>query len=490
MLAKTAYSFLNHEKPHSSITDWVEILTSSNVEDEAYDGVPELVEVINLQPTGPGEASRALRKKLKHGTPHQQYRALVILKALVENGGHKFQTTFADSQLTDALKNLASDSSTDPKVKRKLLNVLASWKNQFQGDSSMQFVANLYGQCRPTTHVTRTVDPDAVLADQEYEKRKREEKERKEDAKRKAREDKEKERLKREEDAKKAKQKKTKRQPFDFEKEKPLVLSSIANASQASSNLVNAITLVNTEHDSLPSNERVQDCLATAKHARKQIVRYIQLVENEELIGTLIETNDRIIGAIEMYDTLSKSTVTEQDVSDVQKGVAAMNMKDPGELNKLQEKQRAAVERAKGTGRGKERAEETDTYVHPDLHDLSFGPLGAEQRGLPPPLRPSGPMDNSDDEVRGRGSLSDFSDYESSDEEEHKKRAAGSSSSQRRPYGDLDQEDVDVRRDPKRGLLIHNDASEDPFADPFADPEHDSISVGTPGIADKKGMDW
>ena len=65
---------------------------------------------------------------------------------------------------------------------------------------------------------------------------------------------------------------------------------------------MNAITLVNTENDSLQTNERVQECLTKAKQCRKPIVRYIQLVENDELIGTLIDTNERIIAALEMYD--------------------------------------------------------------------------------------------------------------------------------------------------------------------------------------------
>lgn len=86
------------------------------------------------------------------------------------------------------------------------------------------------------------------------------------------------------------------------------MLTSIANASQAANNLVNAITLVNPDTDSLQTNERVQDCLEKAKLARKPIVRYIQLVENEELIGTLIDTNERIIASLEMYDKVKSST--------------------------------------------------------------------------------------------------------------------------------------------------------------------------------------
>ena len=134
-----------------------------------------------------------------------------------------------------------------------------------------------------------------------------------------------KEKAKREEEDAKRKKNRPRRQPFDFEKvritlpthatfslkylddaqEKPQLLTSIANASQAANNLVNAITLVNPQTDSLQANERVQECLDSAKLCRKSIVRYIQLVENEELIGTLIDTNERIIAALEMYDKVA-----------------------------------------------------------------------------------------------------------------------------------------------------------------------------------------
>lgn len=40
--------------------------------------IPELVEAINLQSTGPTEASRALRKKLKYSNIHGQKRALTV----------------------------------------------------------------------------------------------------------------------------------------------------------------------------------------------------------------------------------------------------------------------------------------------------------------------------------------------------------------------------------------------------------------------------
>ncbi|THH19050.1 hypothetical protein EW146_g2057 [Bondarzewia mesenterica] len=463
-LGKQVAAAFGREKPRSSITEWVDILTAPGYADEVYDGIPEIIDSINLQPTGPGEASRAIRKKLKHGNAHQQYRALVILKALVENCGHKFQTTFADGQLTDAIRHLATDSTTDPKVKKKLIAVLASWQSQFKDDHNMTIVASLYKQCRPPEPVRRSVDHEALERENEHERKRREEKAAKEEAKRKAKLEKEaeKERLKKEEAARKQRATdKTRRKLFNFEQEKPQVVNSIANASSAASNLINAITLVNTEHDSLQANARVQECLEKAKQARKQIVRYIQLVEDEEFIGSLIETNERIIAALETYDKLSKPDVTEQDVADVQEGLAAANIHG-SELNKLQEKQRAAVQRAVRNRIRVGEADDSDpdsrqaqSHLHPDLQDLSFGTLG-DQRNLPPPIRPNAPY-SSDDDRRG-GSLSDFSDYQS--DEETSNQHAGPSS--RRAYINVSDNEIDGKRGGSK-------VEEDPFADPFAD---------------------
>lgn len=80
-------------------------------------------------------------------------------------------------------------------------------------------------------------------------------------------------------------------------------------------------------------------------------------------------------------------------------------------------------------------------------------------------MRPTTSRYSSDEDAR-HGSLSDYSDYESSDEASHP-RASGSGTQGRRQYVTVsDDEELDVRRDPKRGLL----QEEDPFADPFRDP--------------------
>jgi seryl-tRNA synthetase len=170
--------------------------------------------------------------------------------------------------------------------------------------------------------------------------------------------------------------------------------------------------------------------------------------------------------------------VTEKDVEEVQQGLEAVQITG-SEVQRLQEKQRAAVQRAV---RQRTLPEDgtTGSPLHPDLQDLSFGELGSEQRyigrvipqfytlnhrdrNLQPPLRPNR-RSSHDDREYSHGSLSDFSDYESSDEETYRGAGGPSGSHPRKTYinvSDNDDEDEDARR--------HITVDEDPFADPFAD---------------------
>lgn len=45
-------TMLDMEKPHTSITDWIEVLTSDRYEELSLDGIPELVESVNIQGHG------------------------------------------------------------------------------------------------------------------------------------------------------------------------------------------------------------------------------------------------------------------------------------------------------------------------------------------------------------------------------------------------------------------------------------------------------
>ncbi|KAG9121595.1 putative actin patch assembly and actin polymerization protein, partial [Ceratobasidium sp. 392] len=310
----TSLQGANEEKV-SSITDWIEILSRDQYNVDDYDGIPELVESVNLQAGGPTEASRAIRKKLKYGDVHRQLRALTILKALVENCGPKFQASFANDQLTDRLKLMSQDPMTDEQVKRKLMAVLGSWHRQFKDDPKMHAVSNLYIQCgggkRSTTSGQNPTSPRPQAETLYEQHQRRAEEEAQARAKRKAEERaaKEEEKRKQKEEKLAAKERERKarsqpaRRPFNYEVEKPKILNTIAEGTQAATNLVNAIKRVNREQESITTNPSVQECLATAKTVRKQTIKYIQVaIQKEEIIGTLLETNERIIASIQLYD--------------------------------------------------------------------------------------------------------------------------------------------------------------------------------------------
>jgi LAS seventeen-binding protein 5 len=115
--------------------------------------------------------------------------------------------------LTDALKSLATESTTNPKVKKKLMAVLLSWQNQFKSDPSMTLVAGLYKQCRHQVSHPKDKEIADLWVPQpsgEEERLKKEEKERKRM-----------EKEKREEEKRRQKSKnkpKTRRERFDFDK--------------------------------------------------------------------------------------------------------------------------------------------------------------------------------------------------------------------------------------------------------------------------------
>jgi len=337
----------------------------------------------------------------------------------------------------------------------------------------MTLVAGLYKQCRgegrrlsqqDVTHLSGV--PPAV------EDKKKIEREQKEDVKRKAKQEKQENERRRREEEERLRRERTegnnpKRSLFQFEKDKPKVLASIADASQASSNLANAITLVNRGTDNLQTNDRVQECLTNAKQARKAVVRYIQLVENEEIIGTLIEANERLVSAIEMYDRLSVQDAKSATAA-ITAGLAATQISPGSENDTLPELQHIPVDRARN-GKGRDQVQQSDLLLHPDLQELNFGPLGASSNNLPAPLRPlTRPYHDGDHSVRGydaRGSLSDFSDYDSS--EDHNPGANISSQTNRRDYLEAsDESDDEVLGS---GTSKPHARGADPFADPFAD---------------------
>lgn len=132
------------KKPYSAVTVAIEDLTSEHYEEDDFSGIPDLVEAIKLQATGPAEAARAIRKKLKYGNVHRQIRALTILDGLIQNAGARFQRTFADEMLLERLRVCGTSELSDPLVRGKCKYLFLQWATTYKNVRGLEQVAALY----------------------------------------------------------------------------------------------------------------------------------------------------------------------------------------------------------------------------------------------------------------------------------------------------------------------------------------------------------
>jgi hypothetical protein len=143
-IKKLMYRSFQQKKPYSAVTVAVESLTSEQYEEDDLSGIPDLVEAIKLQSTGPAEAARAIRKKLKYGNVHRQIRALTLLDGLIQNAGPRFQRTFADEMLLERLRVCGTSDLSDPLVKTKCKELFRQWAAEYKNTRGLEQVAALY----------------------------------------------------------------------------------------------------------------------------------------------------------------------------------------------------------------------------------------------------------------------------------------------------------------------------------------------------------
>lgn len=143
-IKKLIADIILQKKPYSAVTVAVENLTSENYEEDDVGGIPDLVEAIKLQASGPAEAARAIRKKLKYGNVHRQIRALVLLDGLIQNAGPGFQRTFADEMLLERLRVCGTSDLSDPVVRDKCKELFRNWAVEYKNVRGLEQVAGLY----------------------------------------------------------------------------------------------------------------------------------------------------------------------------------------------------------------------------------------------------------------------------------------------------------------------------------------------------------
>jgi hypothetical protein len=268
-------------------------------------------------------------KSSKYGNVHRQLRALVILDGLIQNAGSRFQKTFADEPLLERLRLLAKDNTVDAEVRQKANILFRQWAVAYKGTPGLERIAVLYKELpktrRPQPQQSRVVRENDAEAAREnassppvsptttrrnsppshfpqpssstgrtvalgaaplpssslFKKPK--------------------------------KDKNNKAKPFSLEKEKHQLLETIASASVASTSLMNALQLINREEQRVSANPEVNKRFETCKVIRRQILRYIQLVESDQYIGSLLSANDELVKALMSFEVMDKSIDDDSD---------------------------------------------------------------------------------------------------------------------------------------------------------------------------------
>jgi len=327
------------KKPYSAVTVTIENLTGETYDEEDFSGIPELVEVIKLQATGPTEAARAIRKKLKYGSVHRQIRALVILDGLIQNAGPRFQRAFADEPLLERLRVCGTSDLSDPDVKKKCRELFRQW-SAYSGTPGLSKIAALHKEL-PKKKIAVTQERSKVIretdenpfGDDEEEEAQRQAQQRAQDgasgaagssrttpstaqslANRSAGTGSS--FFSSSKDKKKDKNKSGKRKPFDLEAEKENMKAVIADASITSTNLMNALQTINRETERISENPNAVEKFEACKQLRRRVLRYIHHVEHEQYLGSLLNANDALVHALMSFEQMDHSIDADSDSDD------------------------------------------------------------------------------------------------------------------------------------------------------------------------------
>lgn len=269
----------------------MEQLTSEAYEEDDLSGIPDLVEVVKLQATGPAEAARAIRKKLKYGSVHRQLRALTLLDGLIQNAGPRFQRAFADEPLLERLRVCGTSDLSDPDVKKKCSELFRSWATEYKNTPGLERIAKLYKELPKRKQVV-TQERSRVIRETEnpFGEDEDDQPASPEPAQSSSSRSpppnfstpvtgqinsfsyvsSSKDKKKKDKDKKKSKHRK-----FNLEAEKDSMKTAIAEASIAATNLMNSLQSINREKERISENAVAVQHFEACKQLRRRILRYV-----------------------------------------------------------------------------------------------------------------------------------------------------------------------------------------------------------------------
>ena len=103
------------------------------------------------------------------------------------------------------------------------------------------------------------------------------------------------------------------RKSFSLAKEEPKMLETIATASVASTNLLNTLKRINNGTQRVSENPEAVRNVEICKNLRRQVLEYIQLVESEQYIGSLLGANDELVKALRAFNIADRVVNDDSD---------------------------------------------------------------------------------------------------------------------------------------------------------------------------------
>lgn len=264
----------------------------------------------------------------------------MVLDALIQNAGSRFQKAFADEPLLERLRILARDETVDTDVRKRVNLLFRQWAVAYKGTPGLERIAALHKELprksRPQPQQSRIIrEQDAEVA-----------REREEHSPPPAPQPRRPEPPHTSSSSSRPvalgsttssggsslfsrskKDKKTpKGQKFNLEREKGQMLETMASANVASANLLNGLQLINREQQRVSENPEVMKRFETCKQLRRQILRYIHLVESEQYIGGLLNANDELVKGLMAFEIMDKSIDDDDSDSEDESDMAAAKL--------------------------------------------------------------------------------------------------------------------------------------------------------------------
>lgn len=304
------------EHPYTSITttlDQITALPKDQSDDVIESTIAELINSILISTTGQYEAARIIRKKLKYGSLNQHINALKVLDLIVGNGGPSLSQFYHDQKLIDRLR--IDTRSTEKQVQRLAIRLIVGWKEHFEGEKAYAPLVQLFYSCKLSKSKRAVPDfmndqVDQTPFEEYYED---------EDVQSMITTESLADEHIKTYQTNKELDRKFKIPKINYIAEKPRIQKLIAEAMSSATILKNSLETLKDGELSVDNDKCVIE-FGKCRQIRRKVLRYLQLVDLEDLVGPLIHANEELVAALSKYEEKATDSDSLDEYEDYDEG--------------------------------------------------------------------------------------------------------------------------------------------------------------------------